>query len=187
MVSFARSGIEIELIAPTFSPSPPSTLSHYPYTYIGAWQTAGAAVRGAIDLGLHRSPNRLRLSPLDKDMRRRVWWCCYGLEKVVSRPGSDISPLDDADRLPRLSCRYRSADPEASTTRIATSSSSLPAKETTASRSGSRASWCMSRADSFYPPARPDFSFSAQALSSLSSRRRHRQVGPLAFPSPQDS
>src|SRR5882672_3374111 len=65
-----------------------------------SWINAGQALRRAQDLGLHvsncsrsdrylhaflqRSPRRLQLSALEKEIRRRVWWCVYGLDRVLS-------------------------------------------------------------------------------------------------------
>ncbi|KAK0498377.1 hypothetical protein EDD18DRAFT_1351062 [Armillaria luteobubalina] len=41
-------------------------------------------VRRAQDLGLHRSSRRSSLPPFEKEMRRRVWWCVYGIDRVLS-------------------------------------------------------------------------------------------------------
>jgi hypothetical protein len=64
-----------------------------------SWINAGAAVRRAQDMGLHvslidffahrcSSPKRVArrspLTPFEKEIRRRVWWCIYGLDKVLS-------------------------------------------------------------------------------------------------------
>ncbi|KAM0751794.1 hypothetical protein T439DRAFT_379882 [Meredithblackwellia eburnea MCA 4105] len=68
-------------------------------TLARSWVLAGHAVRAAQDLGFHRSPRRLALSPLEKEMRRRVWYCVYGLDRVLSislgRPGGTHD--DDCD------------------------------------------------------------------------------------------
>jgi hypothetical protein len=45
---------------------------------------AGQAVRGAQDIGLHRSLVNANLSVEDQQYRQRVWWCVYGLDKLVS-------------------------------------------------------------------------------------------------------
>ncbi|KAF9040392.1 hypothetical protein BDZ89DRAFT_1090289 [Hymenopellis radicata] len=69
-----------------------NTLSH-------SWLLAGQAIRAAQDLGLHRSPRRLSLSSVEKEQRRRIWWCVYGLDRVLSislgRPGGTND--DDTD------------------------------------------------------------------------------------------
>ncbi|EIM91702.1 uncharacterized protein STEHIDRAFT_106439 [Stereum hirsutum FP-91666 SS1] len=64
-----------------------------------SWVLAGQAIRAAQDLGLHRSPRRLSLSGLEKEIRRRIWWCVYGLDRVLSialgRPAGTYD--DDSD------------------------------------------------------------------------------------------
>jgi hypothetical protein len=49
-----------------------------------AWLLVGQAVRTAQDLGLHRSPKLLKLSQVDKETRRKVWWCVYGLDRCLA-------------------------------------------------------------------------------------------------------
>ncbi|PBL02106.1 hypothetical protein ARMGADRAFT_954261 [Armillaria gallica] len=53
-------------------------------TLAQSWINAGQAVRRAQDLGLHRSSRRSSLPPFEKEMRRRVWWCVYGIDRVLS-------------------------------------------------------------------------------------------------------
>ncbi|KAG8907057.1 hypothetical protein FRB99_005434 [Tulasnella sp. 403] len=75
-----------------------------------AWLLCGQAVRIAQDLGLHRSPKHLVMSPINKETRRKVWWCVYGLDRMLAvalgRPlgveDSDCDvelplPIDDVD------------------------------------------------------------------------------------------
>ncbi|KAK0466401.1 uncharacterized protein EV420DRAFT_1617658 [Desarmillaria tabescens] len=51
------------------------------------------------NLGPERSPKRLRFSEIAKEQRRRIWWCVYGLDRVLSislgRPGATNE--DDCD------------------------------------------------------------------------------------------
>lgn len=80
------------------------------------WQTTGLAIRGAVALGLHRNPhdsgllsNRCLLSEDCKhhidQMRLRVFWSAYGIERmnglVLGRPFS-ISDLDIDAPMPEL-------------------------------------------------------------------------------------
>lgn len=44
----------------------------------------GTATRTAIRMGYHRDPDRLRLLPFDKEMRRRVWSALLQLELLIS-------------------------------------------------------------------------------------------------------
>ncbi|KAK7471016.1 hypothetical protein VKT23_002429 [Stygiomarasmius scandens] len=70
-------------------------------TLAQSWISAGGAVRRAQDLGLHRLGRRLPLTPFDREMRRRVWWCVYGLDRVLSmalgRPAGTHDDDCDAD------------------------------------------------------------------------------------------
>ncbi|PVG01042.1 hypothetical protein CPB86DRAFT_805498 [Serendipita vermifera] len=77
-----------------------------------AWLLVGQAVRTAQDLGLHRSPKPLKLTKVEKETRRKVWWCVYGLDRCLAvqlgRPlGVDDNDIDvdlplpfDDDELP---------------------------------------------------------------------------------------
>ncbi|THH33707.1 hypothetical protein EUX98_g391 [Antrodiella citrinella] len=49
-----------------------------------AWLLVGQAVRTAQDIGLHRSPRRLLISPIEKETRRKVWWGCYTLDRMLA-------------------------------------------------------------------------------------------------------
>lgn len=50
----------------------------------------GAAVRVAISLGLHREFPAWKISPHDREVRRRLWWCLYlfdsGQSVTLGRP-----------------------------------------------------------------------------------------------------
>ncbi|KAG8876090.1 hypothetical protein FRB98_007465 [Tulasnella sp. 332] len=64
-----------------------------------AWLLCGQAVRIAQDLGLHRSPKHLFMSMVNKETRRKVWWCVYGLDRMLAvalgRPlGTEDSDCD---------------------------------------------------------------------------------------------
>lgn len=48
-----------------------------------AWILVGRAIRMAQDIGLHRSPEKLRLSVREWDDRRCIWWCLYILERQL--------------------------------------------------------------------------------------------------------
>ncbi|KAL4807383.1 fungal-specific transcription factor domain-containing protein [Aspergillus unguis] len=50
----------------------------------GVWYMVGLAMRTAIDLGLHRKANESNLDPITAQMRRRLFWTVYYLERVVS-------------------------------------------------------------------------------------------------------
>lgn len=48
-----------------------------------AWISVGRAIRIAQDIGLHRSPERLRLPREEWNRRRYIWWCLYILERQL--------------------------------------------------------------------------------------------------------
>lgn len=50
----------------------------------GMWYMIGLAMRTAIDLGLHRKANEINMDPFTAQMRRRLFWTVYYLERVVS-------------------------------------------------------------------------------------------------------
>ncbi|KAG8858883.1 hypothetical protein FRC20_011924 [Serendipita sp. 405] len=62
-----------------------------------AWLLVGQAVRTAQDLGLHRSPKPLKLSQVDKETRRKVWWCVYGLDRSLALQLGRPLGVDDND------------------------------------------------------------------------------------------
>lgn len=78
-------------------------------TVPGLWYTLGSSIRLCVDLGLHAEKLNKNYDPFMKDLRRRLFWCCYSLDRQVcayfGRPVSipDVnittsfpSPLDDA-------------------------------------------------------------------------------------------
>lgn len=62
----------------------------------GIWYMIGLAMRIAIDLGLHRKANEANLDPFTAQMRRRLFWNVYYLERVISM--SLGRPFSIADR-----------------------------------------------------------------------------------------
>ncbi|PVH76155.1 hypothetical protein DL98DRAFT_657644 [Cadophora sp. DSE1049] len=53
---------------------------------VSVWSLAGLALRQCIELGYHRSARKfdLSLDPLRLEMRRRVFWCSYGIDRAAS-------------------------------------------------------------------------------------------------------
>lgn len=62
----------------------------------GIWYMIGLAMRIAIDLGLHRKANEANLDSFTAQMRRRLFWTIYYLERVISM--SLGRPFSLADR-----------------------------------------------------------------------------------------
>ncbi|VUC30732.1 unnamed protein product [Clonostachys rosea] len=48
------------------------------------WYWMGIAVTKAYVIGLHRSPDQLNISPQEKRLRRRVWWCCIMRDRMLA-------------------------------------------------------------------------------------------------------
>ncbi|KIY71796.1 hypothetical protein CYLTODRAFT_418512 [Cylindrobasidium torrendii FP15055 ss-10] len=53
-------------------------------TLAQGWLNTGQAIRRGQDLGIHRSPRPQQFSQFDKEMRRRVWWCVYCIDRLLS-------------------------------------------------------------------------------------------------------
>lgn len=70
------------------------------------WILSGAAMRSCLELGLHREPPKSSsLDPLTLDLRRRVFWCAYGMDRAVC--SALQRPLSIPD--PAISVEYFSA------------------------------------------------------------------------------
>lgn len=70
----------------------------------GVWYVLGAALRLAIDLGLHQENTQRAertLDPLTIDERRRLWWSTYALDRQLGLYlGRPFGVADDAVRTP---------------------------------------------------------------------------------------
>ncbi len=49
----------------------------------GAWTYVGLAMRNCIEMGLHRRTMKKR-SILENEMRKRIFWVCYCLDRQIS-------------------------------------------------------------------------------------------------------
>ncbi|KAI8982435.1 fungal-specific transcription factor domain-containing protein [Mycotypha africana] len=49
-----------------------------------AWLYSGIAFRMAQDLGLHRNCDTWNISPEERETRKRVFWCCYIVDRLAS-------------------------------------------------------------------------------------------------------
>ncbi|SCV05504.1 LANO_0H08944g1_1 [Lachancea nothofagi CBS 11611] len=49
----------------------------------GVWYTMGSALRLAVDLGLHAEKLNRNYDPFTRDMRRRLLWCTYSLDRQI--------------------------------------------------------------------------------------------------------
>ncbi|KAL0949563.1 hypothetical protein HGRIS_009612 [Hohenbuehelia grisea] len=62
-----------------------------------AWILVGQAVRTGQDLGLHRSPRRLAITPVEKETRRRIWWGVYTLDRMLALALGRPLGVNDSD------------------------------------------------------------------------------------------
>ncbi|KAH9943098.1 fungal-specific transcription factor domain-containing protein [Epithele typhae] len=62
-----------------------------------AWLLVGQAVRAAQDIGLHRSPRRLLVSPIEKETRRKIWWGVYTLDRMLALALGRPLAIEDRD------------------------------------------------------------------------------------------
>ncbi|KAL4867180.1 hypothetical protein BDV12DRAFT_124088 [Aspergillus spectabilis] len=83
------------------------------------WYTIGLAMRICIDLGMHREPHYRTMKPLEAQLRRRLFWSVYVIERHVSwsfgRPFSieedeiDAQIPADIDDLTNINTRVEQA------------------------------------------------------------------------------
>lgn len=78
------------------------------------WMMTGLVIRMAMALGLHRDGAKLRLSPYDMEIRRRVWWVVLGLDLRSSEDqGVDLTiPHNSYDTQVPLNINDLDLDPE---------------------------------------------------------------------------
>lgn len=67
------------------------------------WHWLGIAISVAYTIGLHRNPEKLKIEPKKKKLRKRIWWSCFMRDRLVAlgmmRP---IRIQDDAYDVPML-------------------------------------------------------------------------------------
>ncbi|KAI9486731.1 MAG: fungal-specific transcription factor domain-containing protein [Benjaminiella poitrasii] len=62
-----------------------------------AWLYSGMAFRMAQDLGLHRDCTHWNISPEEGERRRRVFWCCYVVDRLASAMYGRASTFEERD------------------------------------------------------------------------------------------
>ncbi|RYO89027.1 hypothetical protein DL762_003457 [Monosporascus cannonballus] len=81
----------------------------------GVWVLAGLAIRAAESIGLHRDGKKLKLTPFESEMRRRIWWHIidregramedYGMSSSSNIPLNSVElplNLDDSALYPEM-------------------------------------------------------------------------------------
>ncbi|KYG50212.1 hypothetical protein M433DRAFT_139318 [Acidomyces richmondensis BFW] len=63
----------------------------------GAWAYIGFAMRIAIDLGLHRQTAAMNRLGFDVEMRKRLFWSCYTMDRQISIPLGRPFSISDRD------------------------------------------------------------------------------------------
>ncbi|KAF9578826.1 Transcriptional activator of fatty acid utilization, partial [Lunasporangiospora selenospora] len=61
------------------------------------WVQLGMATRMAQDLGMHRDSARWHLPPMETEIRKRLWWTCYVMDRWVSVCMGRPVSIDDDD------------------------------------------------------------------------------------------
>lgn len=61
------------------------------------WVMLGMAIRMAQDLGMHRNSARWHLPPLETEVRKRLWWTLYVMDRWVSASMGRPLEIDDND------------------------------------------------------------------------------------------
>jgi hypothetical protein len=59
------------------------------------WNIAGSAIRLAVAIGLHRNGTHVKCSPLERELRKRVWWTLYGFERMECSSLGRTSAISD--------------------------------------------------------------------------------------------
>lgn len=72
------------------------------YLYIAgerdsSWNIAGLAIRVAVSIGMHRNGNNTGCNPLERELRRRVWWNLYAFERIECSALGRASAIDDSE------------------------------------------------------------------------------------------
>ncbi|KAI8051767.1 fungal-specific transcription factor domain-containing protein [Thamnidium elegans] len=62
-----------------------------------AWLYSGMAFRMAQDLGLHRNCDRWNISPDECERRKRVFWCCFVVDRLASAMYGRASTFEERD------------------------------------------------------------------------------------------
>ncbi|OZJ02651.1 hypothetical protein BZG36_04409 [Bifiguratus adelaidae] len=59
------------------------------------WFSSGAAIRMAQDLGLHRNSSKWRIPKSEVELRRRIWYACYVIDRwMCTQMGRPLTILD---------------------------------------------------------------------------------------------
>ncbi|GAD96994.1 C6 transcription factor [Paecilomyces variotii No. 5] len=61
------------------------------------WNLVGLMIRTALSIGLHLNPDNLSLSTVEKEVRKRVWWGCFIIDRTLSMKFGRPPALQVAD------------------------------------------------------------------------------------------
>ncbi|KZT62356.1 hypothetical protein CALCODRAFT_548993 [Calocera cornea HHB12733] len=62
-----------------------------------SWLLLGQAVRTAQDLGLHRAAPKSSLTPIEREMHKRIWWSVYMLDRLLAIALGRPLGIEDSD------------------------------------------------------------------------------------------
>ncbi|KAI8145589.1 fungal-specific transcription factor domain-containing protein [Fennellomyces sp. T-0311] len=74
-----------------------STHQHGTMKYVRGWLYSGMAFRMAQDLGLHRNCDHWNIPPDERERRKRVFWCCFIIDRLISAIYGRSSTFEERD------------------------------------------------------------------------------------------
>ncbi|KAJ9138227.1 Fungal-specific transcription factor [Pleurostoma richardsiae] len=72
-------------------------LLHISRERTSCWNITGVAIRMAIAIGLHRNAANPKCSPLERELRKRVWWTLYAFERLECSSLGRASAIEDSE------------------------------------------------------------------------------------------
>ncbi|KAI9314717.1 fungal-specific transcription factor domain-containing protein [Dichotomocladium elegans] len=70
---------------------------HGTMKYVRGWLYSGMAFRMAQDLGLHRNCDHWNVPPDERERRKRVFWCCFIIDRLTSAIYGRTSTFEERD------------------------------------------------------------------------------------------
>ncbi|KAI9492146.1 fungal-specific transcription factor domain-containing protein [Zychaea mexicana] len=74
-----------------------ATHQHGTMKYVRGWLYSGMAFRMAQDLGLHRNCDHWNIPPDERERRKRVFWCCFVVDRLISAIYGRSSTFEERD------------------------------------------------------------------------------------------
>ncbi|KAI7855623.1 fungal-specific transcription factor domain-containing protein [Circinella umbellata] len=74
-----------------------ATHQHGTMKYVRGWLYSGMAFRMALDLGLHRNCDHWNIPPDERERRKRVFWCCFVVDRLISAIYGRTATFEERD------------------------------------------------------------------------------------------